>query len=283
MGVITESAAGVPPEEARRWGLRIVPIPLVVEGKSLRDDELDLEGLFERLKGVPASAWPTTSQPSPDEYEAAMEACPEPDVLCITLPRKLSGCYRSALQAAERVRRKGKRVEVLESGSGAMGQGFVALAAARAASRGLPLEEVRARAEAVARRVRVVGVLETLEHLARGGRLPAPLARLGDSLHLKPLLTIAEGEVRAWGWMRAPTPEARRRKLLERLAPEWSRGEGLHVAVMHVLRPQEAQALAQEIRGRFHPVELLVAPFTPAMAVHTGPGLLAVAYYSEPA
>lgn len=282
VGVVTESVACVPPEEAHRWGIRVVPVPLIFEGRSLRDDELDLAELFERLREVPPEAWPTTSQPAPEEYEAAFWACPEPEVLCVTLPPKLSGCFRSALRAAERLCQRGKRVEVLDSGSGAMGQGFVALAAARAAARGLSLEGVRAEAEAVARRVRVVGVLETLEHLARGGRLPPALARLGDALHVKPLLTIAQGEVRASGWLRARNPEALRQKLLERFAPEWTCAGRLHVAVMHVLRPQDAQALASEIAARFQPVELFVTPFTAVMAVHTGPGLLGVAYYSDP-
>jgi DegV family protein with EDD domain len=241
--------------------------------------DITAEEFYRRLPSAPEL--PRTSQPSVAEFlELFDRLADEGDltgILVVTLSHKLSGTYQSALQAAREFGRV--PVEVVDSMSASVPQTFAALAAARAADRGASLAEAAAAARAVASRCRVYATLDTLEYLRRGGRIGRAAAWAGAVLQIKPVITIDAGEV-------APVARPRTRAkavefMLEHLQDEIKTDRPLHAGIIHGNSPQEAADLAEEVRRRFRPEELIISGIPPVIGAHAGPGVLGVAYYQD--
>jgi DegV family protein with EDD domain len=161
-----------------------------------------------------------------------------------------------------------------------MAQGFMVLEAARAAAAGADLEAAAARAEALKPRLGIIAMLDTLEYLARGGRVPRVAAWASSLLQVKPIVQFSHEGVRLVARVRV-----RRRaqeRLLALLEERAADARSLHLCVHHADAPEEALALADRARSALKPAELYVSAFTRVMTAHTGPGLLAFAYYVNP-
>jgi DegV family protein with EDD domain len=160
-----------------------------------------------------------------------------------------------------------------------MAHGFAVLAAARAAEARAGLDEAAAVATSVGRRARLLGSLDTMRYLVKGGRVPWIVGWAASLLHLKPVLAFEGGRARSVA--RPRTWPAAREQMLRRLSQEFH-GEGaLHAAVMHAAAPDRARELACALHERFRPAELLVSEFTSVMAAHTGPGFTGLACYHD--
>jgi predicted kinase len=120
-----------------------------------------------------------------------------------------------------------------------------------------------------------------MRFLAKSGRVPWIVNWAASLLDIKPVLAAARGEVRSHGRPRTMGNALNRimRYLEERAGPP----EQLHVAVMHFGAPERAAELVERVRKRFAPAELLLTEFTPVMSVHTGPGFVGLAFYSDTA
>ena len=271
IGVVTDSAAGLPGELAARLGIEMVPLYLIIEGRSVRDGEVP--DVYEQLEREPGSV--TTSTPSPGDFEEAFERRPEQELVCVTVAASVSGVHGAARLAAVT---GGKRVEVIDSGSASMGEGFVALAAARAAAAGGSLAEVAAAARAAATRTRLVATIDTFEHLRRSGRVGGIAALAATGLQIKPVFAMAGGEI---------TPVARprtRRRALDRVAAEVIgdlEGGQARVAAFHARAEDDARDLLDRVRGHAEILEEHVVEFTAVMGAHTGPGVAGLAYHLE--
>src|SRR6266540_4906305 len=145
---------------------------------------------YDRLvrDGVVAS----TSTPSPGDYLAAFERTGQQEILCVTVASSMSSSCQQASLAAERF---GGQVEVVDSMSAAMAEGFVAMEAARAAARAASLPEVAARAREVAGRTRLYATVDTFEFLRKSGRVTKLQAYAATVLDIKPVFGFKEGEV----------------------------------------------------------------------------------------
>jgi DegV family protein with EDD domain len=282
VAVVTESTACLPSELAARYGIGVLPIPFSLGDETFLDGvDLTPAQFYERLARSPAA--PRTSPPSPGEYLRAWQAAARDgaDVVSVSVDGKLSTLQRSARLALELAEESlpGRRVRVVDSLSAGMGQGFVALAAGRAAAAGASLDEAVAAAERVAHAMRLIVTLDTLEYLARASRIPQVAAFIGGMLAIKPLVLIGEGDIHLLGRVRT-----RRRsieQLFERLRVEVPAGARLHAAIQHARCEDEAAAFEARVRDAFDCAELYTTEFTPIMGGYCGPGLLGVAFYSE--
>jgi DegV family protein with EDD domain len=277
VAVVTDSSATVPAKLVRELDIRIVPIPLVVNGRTFRDGvditATDVYRLLRHSKDLP-----TTSAPSVGDFlrtytAAAQEAS---GIVSIHVPPKLSATYQAAATASELV--DGVPVHVVDCETASMGQGFVVLEAARAAKSGASLEAVVARAREVAAKVNVLATLDTVQYLHRGGRIGGATALLGSVLQIKPVLSVAGGHVDVFAKPRTRSKAVR--LMLEQMT-KLTDGERLHVAILHAAVPEEAEALRQQVDERFDCAELYVNEFTAITGAHTGPGVLCIVYYAE--
>jgi DegV family protein with EDD domain len=281
VAIIIDSVACLTKELVEQYGIRIVPINFYANGKIYRDwMDITPNEAYELFLKDPDSF--KTSGINPGEcLEVYREASNHTsDILCITLSSKLSVVYQSALEAKERARAEfpQTRIEVLDSQTATATEGFVALAAARAAAEGKSLAEVVKAAEEMRDRVSLIALMDTIRHVYRSGRIPKIAARAGSMLNIKPILTISSGTVRFMGAVRSR--ERGIKRILKIMRDKVGR-RPVHIAVMHAYALAEAQRLKERVASEFNCVELWVTEFSPVMGYTTGTGTLGLAFYKE--
>lgn len=168
-------------------------------------------------------------------------------------------------------------IEVLDSQTATPAEGFIALAAARAAAEGKDLSEVIHTAEAVMDKVSVIVFLDTIKHVYRSGRIPKIASMIGSALHIKPLLTVS-GMVRFAGMSRSRKQGIER--MLQMIREKIGKNQA-HIAVMHAYAPDEAEKLKERIASEFNCIELWISEFSPIMGYACGTGTVGIAFYPE--
>lgn len=251
--VITDSAGALDPRTAAGHGVRVVPMTTQAGGR--------------------------TSAPSPGRFLAAISEPPTPDgVVIVTVAANLSASHRAAALAARlSAASGGPPAEVVDSGSAAGGQALVTLAAARAAADGLSAETAAGVARQAAADVRVVGMIGSLEALARGGRLPRTAAAAGRLFTgVQPLFELRNGRVRAL------RPALSRPAALDRLAAAFWRdgrpGAVAEIAISHAGAAPEAEELLAMVTRDIAPAMVTVGGLGAAMLAHAGRGTLGLSW-----
>ncbi len=281
VAVVTDSISCLTKELIENNSVTIVPIRLLVQGKVYRDlVDITPSEAYELFLKDPESF--NTSPASPGHYlEAYRKATSKAkSILCITLSSKLSTGYDMANVAKEQAKTELPSIEiaVLDSLSVTASEGFVVLAAAKAASDGKELSEVIKMAEEVRDKVTFIILLDTIRHVYRTGRIPKVASQIGSMLSIKPILTISSGSIRFKGI--AKNRKQGISKLIETLKDKVGQSP-VHVAVMHAYVPEEAEILREQIAGEFNCVELWITEFSPVMGYATGTGTLGFAFYKD--
>jgi len=265
--VVADTACDLAPDAAKAEGILLVPLLVTFGTETLRDGvDLPAEAFWERMAGE--TELPTTASPSPEAFLSAYEAAAEDGaagVVSIHLSMRLSRTTDSARLAADGA---SVPVEVIDSRSVSSGQALVALAAARRARAGGDLAAVAAAARSAVGRLSVVAVLDTVDHLRRGGRVGRTAAALSDLLRIRPVLSLDEGE---------PVLVARARTRARALDEAVARVAGPSEAavVFHAGAP-EAEVVASRVAEAcgVHPTIGLIGAVT---GTHLGPRALGVA------
>lgn len=271
--VVTDSTAHLPEGFADRHAVRVVPLHVVV------DDRTGLDGIdigpTELATALSERRAVTTSRPAPDELARVYRdelAAGADAVVSVHLSRRLSGTWESARLAAEEV--GPDRVRVIDSRSVGMGLGFAVLSAAWAAGRGADAAAVEAAAATTADRTRTFFVVETLEHLRRGGRIGAAAAMVGTALAVKPLLHVADGQIVPLEKVRTTSRALTR---LVDLAAEAAGAGRVELAVHHLAASERAAELANRLDERLPQSSgCVVSELGAVIGAHTGPGVLGV-------
>lgn len=282
VAIVTDSVACIPRELIEKYDIEVVPIQLIFGEKAYRDGiDISPTEFYALLRQ--AEKLPTTAGAVPGAHlEAYRNASQRANnILCITVTAKLSGMFNAAQQAMEIAKEELPNVviELLDSETAAAAEGFVALAAARAAASGKSLSEVIETAKRVIPQMNFFAALDTLYYLVKGGRAPKIGALAASLLKIKPVITIKEGEVHPAGNPRAT--DGAMKHMLKIMDEKVVKGQPLHVAVSHADDLKNAVKLRDEVSSRFDCAELLITEFTPVMGAHTGPGVIGVAFYSE--
>ena len=157
--------------------------------------------------------------------------------------------------------------------------GFPVLAAARAAKEGCSLDEVTAIAEDMVRRTHLIFVVDTLENLRKGGRISGAKAFLGTAMSIKPLLHFEDGMI-------MPLKQVRTRKkaitaMLDEIEQRLEGAEMAEVAVIDGDAEVVGDEVAEMVKARFGPAEVLRSPISPVIGTHAGPGAVGVAFYMK--
>ncbi len=282
IGIVTDSTACLPKELVEWYHILVLPVELVFGEMVYRDgvDEIP-KGFYKLLEE--ASGSPKTAPPSPATYLEAYKKKANDGargILCVTISSGLSAMYDSARAAAELAREAIPeiKIEVLDSRNLAMSQGFIVLEAARAASQGRSLEEVTKVAESLIERQNLIFMVDTLNFIAKSGRMPRIAAQVSSLLKVKLILTMSNGKL---GFLTATRTKPRAVENLLRIMRDRVGGKGpLYVAVIHTSAPDEAERLKEQVSSQFDCAELYVTEFTPIMGAFTGPGVLGLAFYS---
>lgn len=277
VAVVTDSVAMLPARIARDLGIGVVPIILNLGDRSYRDGiDLTTSEFYKYLRTT--DELPTTAAPSVGEFVAIFEEAllDAEAAVAIHVSSEVTSVCRIAQMAARAIGED--RVQVIDSKSATMAEGFVALAAARAAQAGATLEEVVAVAKKAIPEVRFFAFLETLDYLRRGGRVGGAVAMMGNAIQLKPIVHIVDGEISPLA--RPRTRSKATRMMLDLMSSEVA-GRPVRVAVLHADSLEDAQQLHRQVDEQFECLEVHVTELTPVMGTHTGPGLLGLAFHVE--
>lgn len=268
--VVTDSSARLNPDDLQRWGIRQVPLHVLVDGTDLLDevDQVPYD--------VHALAHVTTAGANPAElaecYRRALAESGGDGVVAVHLSAALSSTFSSAVEAA---REFGPTVRVVNSRSAAAGVGFVALAAARAAAEGADLDAVEAAARASVPRGHAFIVVHRLDNLRRSGRIGTAASWLGTALSLKPLLRLdVDGRLELS--QRIRTISKAHAALVDAVA-EVVGEHPATLAVHHVDNHDGAAEIGAALTARLPQVNSLsITDMGPVLSVHVGGGAVGV-------
>lgn len=273
VAVVTDSTAHLPEGFAERHHIRVVPLHVLIDGVAALDGtDVGPTALAEALG---QRRIVTTSRPTPAEFATVFRSAladGADGVVSVHLSRELSGTWEAAVLAAQEV--GPDIVRVVDSRTTAMGLGFATLHAAAAAADGADSAEVEAVAVRTAARSETLFVVETLEHLRRGGRIGPGAALLGTALAVKPVLRMDDGQIRPLEKVRTMNRAVAR---LVELAAE-AAGQGVaELAVHHLAAPERAVELANRLEDRMPGSGgCVVSEIGAVIGAHTGPGVLGV-------
>ena len=273
IAIVVDTDASLPPVLAERYGIRQVPINVHFGDEAFQTGvDIDDKPLVARIRRD--GALPTTSAPTPGQFATAYEeafAAGAEALVCFCVSSEVSATYTAAVQACQLF--EGRSINVVDSRTISMGQGYMALEAAVRAQEGASVEEIVAAAEDVRERTSLYAALDTLKYLAMSGRVGHLAAGMASLLSIKPVLTLQEGKLdmlekvrtrrKAWARVVALTAASLGGKPVEKMA------------ILHVDAEEAAGAFEQQLRDEIAcPDVITIAPFTAGLSVHTGPGMV---------
>jgi DegV family protein with EDD domain len=275
--VVLDSTADFPegPERFENW--RVVPLYVRFGAESYRDYvDLSPGDFYARLRGAPEL--PTTSQPTPADFTAVYEVLTDYErVYSLHIPRKLSGTWQSARNAADDF---GERIRVIDTGTASAGIALLAMAIQRRLESGTTDEEIAALVSRFMREGHLVFTLDTLEFLARGGRIGKARGMAGQLLHIKPIMTLRDGEVEPLKKVRG-----NRRAFKEfqtAFLAESTDDPGLRVAIAHADAPERMEELKKLVRATRPQATIeLETTLGPVIGTHAGPGAVGFFWFQD--
>lgn len=275
--IVTDSSCDLSQDEADELGIRIVPLSIRFGAEEFTDRvQLSVAEFYRRMSE--SAELPETAAPSPGAFESAFRdaaANGADAVVCIDLSSDLSATLQAAQTAAKAVSDV-IDVRVVDSRSITLGLGGQVIAAAEAARDGKTAEEIVAMVQDMATRTHVIGALDTLENLKKGGRIGNAQALLGNLLSIKPLIDASSGKVEEAG--RART----RKKALQWLADRLLEEPAVErLCVCHGEAPDLEDFLAL-IAARYPREELRIGVIGAVIGTHGGPRVLGVTWQRPP-
>jgi DegV family protein with EDD domain len=276
--IVVDSTADFPEAPQRFANWRVVPLYVRFGDESYRDYvELEPEQFYTRLRTAPQT--PSTSQPTPGDFLAVYEELAGYErILSLHIAGKLSGTIESARAAARLL--GDDRVRTLDSQSASAAIAMVGLAIQRRLERGTSDDEVDALVERYRLEAGLLFTVDTLEYLARGGRIGRARAWAGELLNIKPILTIKDGEV-------VPVRRVRgnRKAFLEFESAFTSSTRdvaSLRVGIAQADAPDRAKALTELVQRTRPAAQLeLVTTLGPVVGAHAGPGTVGLFWFDD--
>lgn len=275
MKIVTDCAADMPLDERERMGIVEAPLYIQFPEGEINSADLTADEFYNRLEAMRPEI-PTTAQPSSgmfaDLYKKLAET--SKDILSVHISSGLSGTFNSARLGAEHV--KEAVVNVFDTMTLSGGERFQVLAAAMAAKADWGLEAIKERLSAIREQTEVIYTLETLEYLARGGRIGRVQALMGSALKLKPIIRVerADGKYSTVGKSRT-IPRALG-GITDHLH-EMYKDTPVWVTVLHGRFHDGAENLSNLLSERLNAAKLEMMRISPVLGVHTGPGIVGAA------
>jgi DegV family protein with EDD domain len=275
--IVTDSTAYLPETTIRRHDVRVVPLYVHFGEEAFKEGvDLSNEEFYARLKTAPAL--PTTSQPSAGEFHAVFKELSDAghEIIALTISSKLSGTWNSAMAAKEMLPEA--KISVVDTLSTSVGLELLVNAALEAEVAGATRQEVVDLIEEKKAGTPVLFVVDTLEYLAKGGRIGNARAFLGTLLSVKPILILQDGAIEPLEQVRSKRKaQARMVELIvERIG---EKGANAKVAFTNALAVDEAKSLSKELQARLGCEEPIVSNLGPVIGTHTGPGMVGAAWY----
>jgi DegV family protein with EDD domain len=274
--IVLDSTADYPDAQQHHPNWRVVPLYVNFGTDSYKDGvELSAHDFYERLRT--SSETPTTSQPTPGDFRAAYDELGSYErIFSIHLASNLSGTFQSAVSAAD------ERVRVIDSETASAAIAMLALAVQRRLDRGTTDEEIDALVERYLSAHGLLFTVDTLEYLARGGRIGKARAFAGQLMNVKPILSIREGEVIPLKRVRGNRKAFQ--EFVDALDSQTRDEPGLRIGIAHADAPERMEELEKMVRDRRPQATIeLEASLGAVIGAHAGPGTVGFFWFSDDA
>ena len=275
--IVTDSGSDISPDLAAEYQVEIVPLKVRFGTEEYTDHkDITVEQFYRKMHD--SADLPATAAPSQGTFEETFRTLASQgatDIICINMSHKLSATGQAAVGAATAVA-DAVNVHAFDSNTVSAGLGNIAIEAARAASAGRTLEEAKQLTEDLIARVKLFGVLNTLENLSKGGRIGRARAMLGSALSIKPIVEVANGEV-----TEAAKPRTRRRAFLwmrDQLLRDRDEAGGIsHLVVGHGIA-EDFEDFCNLLSEELDTSEMITGVIGPIIGTHAGPGVIGMSY-----
>lgn len=275
--IVTDSACDLPEEVTVELAIEVVPLTIRFGTEEFTDrSELSTTDFYAKL--AESRDLPETAAPSPGAFEQAFRKAAGDGtdaVVCINLSSQLSATMASAQSAAKALTGE-VDVRVVDSRSITAGMGTQVMLAARTAAEGRSADEVVTMVEDLAQRTRIVGVLDTLENLKKGGRVGGARALLGTMLDIKPLIDISSGQVQEAGKQRT------RKRAMAWLRDELFKQERVEHLTVCNGGANDVDTFIEMLAPRYSSDDFRISTIGAVIGTHGGPRVLGLAWVTPP-
>ena len=275
--IIAETLSCIPPEVADKYGVPLIPQIINFGNDSYREGvDIDIPTFITRLKSAPEP--PKTAAPPPGAYTDLFDKMlPDGEpILCICPTAELSGTVASATAAVKEYPEAD--IRVIDTRLIGSPLGTLVLQAAKLAAAGQSADEIEQHIMEMVHCGKVYFMVDTLEYLARGGRIGGASALLGSMLQMKPILTLVDGRTEPFEKTR--THKRAVARLKELVMEQYPHGKEGYLTVMNADVEAEAAEIAADLKEMLGlEKDVPVTNVPPAIITHGGPGILAVAFF----
>jgi DegV family protein with EDD domain len=275
MKIVTDCAADMSAEELEELGVTQAPLFIQFPEGEINSADISADDFYNRLEAM-RPAIPTTAQPSGGIFAELYRriAQVEKTILSIHISSGLSGTLNSARDGGEEVKSEAN-VSYWDTLTLSGGERFQVMAAALAARGGWALGSIQERLGSIREKTEVIYTLDTLEYLARGGRIGRVRAMAGALLNLKPVIRVdSDGKYSTVATARTIGKSIQ--SIAEHLHQKYE-DTPVWVTILHGRFAEKAEALANELKPRLNIQKLEVRRISPVLGVHTGPGIVGAA------
>lgn len=278
--IVTDSTADLTPELVERYGIRVVPLEVLAEGKAYKDKiDITNEEYYEILRS--ATVLPTTSQPSPAVFaqtyrELAAEGAEH--IISIQISSELSGTYQSSVLAAGLVA-DAVTVHNFDSRTATMGLGLIVLSAARMAKEGKSLDEILVQVDYMIQNSDLYFLLDSLDNLHKGGRIGKASHMVGSLLNIKPVLNLSNGVISAYEKVRGNKGNKALERLIAILAEKIDPHKKLYCTVGYCDNREIADYMVEKLKEHVDCDEFIYLQIGSVVATHIGMGAVGLAFY----
>ncbi len=276
--IVADTTCGLPRDLIAQRGIVLIPQVVMFGEESFHDDkELDTAAFLQKLKA--AKELPKTAAPEPPLYYPIFEEAKKKreSVIIVAPTGKASGTVRSAETAAQEF--PGVDIRVVDTLTISCNLGSLVLVADDMAKAGKSADEIVAKLNDMIPRGRIYFLVDTLEYLAKGGRIGGAKRLLAELLEIKPILQVKDGQVEPFEQQR--TKKRALARLVEVVVEQCKGGENAHLCVLQVEAEPEAELLVTELKSRVNVPNIPIYELPPAIVVHAGPRAMGVGFFIE--
>src|SRR5690349_2670884 len=274
--IVADTTCGLPRKLLQERCIPLVPQIVTFGEESYHDDRgLDTATFLSKLRA--SATLPKTAAPEPSFYYPIFDQAGKhgESVVVVAPTSKASGTVRSAKTAAQDF--PGVDIRVVDTQTVSCNLGSMVLVADDMARTGKSADEIVAKLNDMIPRGRLYFVVDTLEYLARGGRIGGAKKLLAELLEIKPILQVKEGQIEPFEQQR--TKKRALARLVETVAESCKGGDDAHLCVLQVAAEQEARVLAEELKSRVPVSNIPICELPPAIIVHAGPKAMGMGFF----
>ena len=274
--IIADTTCSLPRDLLKARGIPLIPQVVMFGEESFHDDkDMDTATFLQKLKASPTL--PKTAAPEPSLYFPIFEEAKKKgeSVVVVAPTSKASGTVRSAQTAAQEF--PGLDVRVVDTLTISCNLASLVLVADDMAKAGKSADEIVAKLNDMIPRGRLYFLVDTLEYLAKGGRIGGAKKLLAELLEIKPILQVKDGQVESFEQQR--TKKRALARLVEVVTEQCKGGEEAHLCVLQVEAEKEAEALVQELKSKLPVSDIPIYQLPPAIVVHAGPKAMGVGFF----